>query len=221
MGEGAIDFEEKITTPKALVDITKALYPEKESLYLSVDEWGAFGGDIRSVLANAMCLNSFIRHAGFVKMANFTMMTSLLATDQEKGTYKSPLFNAFKLFSDNCRGKSLDTYVQCDTYDTDKFKDIPYLDVTTVYSESTKTVYVNVINRHRDKSITTEISGSAEEQFTGKARISSIEGDPAEIFSYDKKDQYAPVVKEAGINNNRLTYTFPPHSLTQIALTIK
>lgn len=221
MGEGAMDFEEKITAPKAQVNIAKALYPDKTPLFLSVDEWGAFGKDIRSVLADAMCFNSFIRHADFVKMANFTMMTSLLANDPEKGTYKSPLFYTFKLFTNNCHGKSLDTHVQCDAYDSGRFKEIPYLDVTTVYSEDGKTVYVNVVNRHKDKAITTEIKNGGSGQLAGKARISTIEGKLDEAFSYEKQDEYRPKEKEMDVKGNKLTYSFPPHSLTQIAINIK
>lgn len=221
MGEGAMDFEEKISTPKALVDVAKALYPEKQPLYLSVDEWGVFGGNLRSVLANAMCLNSFIRHADFVKMANFTMMTALLSTDKDKGTYKSPLFYAFKLFTNNCIGQSLDTHVQCETYATGRFKDIPYLDVTSVYSEATKTIFVNVINRHKDKAITTEITDNAAVTFANKAQVSSIEGSIDEAFSYDKQSQYAPKTKEIDVKNSKIVYAFPANSLTQIAIKVK
>ncbi|MDD4661518.1 MAG: alpha-L-arabinofuranosidase C-terminal domain-containing protein [Massilibacteroides sp.] len=221
MGEGAMDFEEKIKTPQAQVNIIKALYPEKTPLQLSVDEWGAFGNNISSVLGNAMCLNSFIRHADFVKMANFTMMTSLLANDSVKGTYKSPLFYAFKLFTTNCRGVSLDTYVQCETFNVTRFKNIPYLDVTSVTSEDGKTVYINVINRHKEIAINTEIKNNGAALFNGKARIYSIEGSLDEVFCYDKQNEYAPKEKSIEVKNGKITYAFPPHSLTQIAIQIK
>jgi alpha-N-arabinofuranosidase len=90
-------------------------------------------------------------------MGNFTTMTSLLSSEPGKGTFKSPLFYTFKLFSNNCRGHSIDTYVQCDTFNTEKYKGIPYLDVTSVYSTETNTVFINVINRHQDKAITADI----------------------------------------------------------------
>ncbi len=55
MGKGAMDSEEKITIPKALLEVTRILYFKKEPLYLSIDEWGVFGENLRSVLANAAC----------------------------------------------------------------------------------------------------------------------------------------------------------------------
>ncbi|HEX7412307.1 MAG TPA: alpha-L-arabinofuranosidase C-terminal domain-containing protein, partial [Bacteroidales bacterium] len=130
MGNGAMDFDEKIRLVAGQVATAKAKMSFKNPIYLSVDEWGAFGRNFMNVLPIAQCLNSFIRHADVVKMANFTTLTSLLSSDPAKGTFKSPLFYTFKLFSNNCLGNSVDTYVVCDTFNTGQYKGIPYLDVT-------------------------------------------------------------------------------------------
>ena len=120
MGQSAMDFEEKIRVTADEIDAVRTMKDFKNPIYISVDEWGTFGNNLLSVLPIAQCLNSFIRHADIVKMANFTMMTSLLSTDREKGNFKAPLFYTFKLFSNNCRGNSIDTYVECDTFSTGK-----------------------------------------------------------------------------------------------------
>ncbi len=165
-------------------------------------------------------LNSFIRHADVVKMANFTLMTSLLSSEANKGTFKSPLFYTFKMFSNNCLGNSVDTYVQCDTFNTEKYKGIPFLDVTSVYSKETNTVFINVVNRHKDKAITADIT-STSGNFTGKAEASLINSDDVKaVFTFDKQSQYLPVTKEVKFNNDKLSYTFPPHSFTQIKVSI-
>src|SRR5678816_80616 len=129
----------------------------KNSIGLSVDEYGAFGRSFLNVLPVAQSLNSFIRHADVVKMANFTTMTSLLSSDPKNGTFKSPLFYTFKLFSNNCLGNSVDTYVACDTFNTQIYTGIPYLDVTAVFSKPGNTVFINVVNRSQDKAIQTDI----------------------------------------------------------------
>jgi len=169
-----------------------------------------------SVLPIAQCLNSFIRHADVVKMANFTMLTSLLSSDPKNGTFKSPVFYTFKAFSNNCLGASVDTYVACDTFGTALFRGIPYLDVTTVYSKETNTVFINVINRDKDKAIATDIE-SNDANFSGKAEASIINSDDLKApFEFDKRNQYLPVTKEVKVNGNKLSFTFPPHSFTQI-----
>ncbi|KPK85297.1 MAG: alpha-N-arabinofuranosidase [Bacteroides sp. SM23_62_1] len=221
VGQSSFDIEEKIIVVHSQIEVARAMYPAMKSVYLSVDEWAPFGQNLLSTLAVAMYLNSFIRHADIVKMANFTMLTSLLGNDREKGTFKTPLFHTFKLFSNNCLGNSVDTYVGCDTFNTEKYKGIPYLDVTTVYSEETNTVYINVVNRHKDHTITTDIITSSGE-FTGKAEANIITGDSlTDPFTYDRQDQYNPVAKEIKAEKNSISCSFPAHSFTQIKIGIK
>ena len=176
MGNGAMDFDEKIRLVAAQIQNAKSKMNFKNSISLSVDEWGTFSRNFTGVLPIAMCLNSFVRHADVVKMANFTMATSLLSSDPKNGTFKSPLFYAFKLFSNNCLGNSVDTYVSCDTFSTALYKGIPYLDVTTVYAKESNTVFINVVNRNEDKTITTTIE-SNDANFSGTATATVINSD--------------------------------------------
>jgi alpha-L-arabinofuranosidase len=149
------------------------------------------------------------------------MLISLLNTDKDKGSYKTPLYNTFKLFSNNCRGNSIDTYVECDTFNTDKFKGIPFLDVTSVYLKETKTVYINVVNRHQDKAITTDIISSSS-TFAGKAEVTLLAAASLdEPFTYDKQEQYNPVTKEVKVEGNKISCSFPAHSFTQIKVGVK
>jgi len=148
-------------------------------------------------------------------------MTSLLSSDPKNGTFKSPLFYTFKLFSNNCLGNSVDTYVDCDTFNTEKYKGIQFLDVTSVYSKETNTVFINVINRHQDKAITTDILNTTG-ILAGKAEASIVNSDSLkDPFSFDKQSQYIPIVKELPVTNNKMTFSFPPHSFTQIKVVIK
>jgi alpha-N-arabinofuranosidase len=221
MGQSAMDFEEKIKVTANEIETERVMNHFSNPIYLSVDEWGSFGRNFRSVLPIAQSLNSFVRHADVVKMGNFTMLTSLLASDPKNGTFKSPLFYTFKLFSNNCLGSSIDTYVACDTFGTDKYKGIPYLDVTAVYSKTAHTVYINVVNRHQDKAITADVV-SVSGEFTGKAEASVVNSvSLTDAFTFDKKDQYVPVTKEVAVSNNKMTYSFPAHSFTQIKVSIK
>ena len=153
-------------------------------------------------------------------MTNFTLLTGLLSEDREHGTYKTPLFYTFKLFSNNCRGSSVNTYVECDTFNTEAYKNIPYLDVSSVYSKETKTVYINVVNRHKEKSITTDILSSSGE-FKGKAEASLLNFPLDEKFTYDKEEQYKPETEQINTQGNRLSCSFPAHSFTQIKVQVK
>jgi alpha-L-arabinofuranosidase len=221
MGQSALDFEEKIKVSASEIETVKAMKGFKNPIYVSVDEWGIMARNTLSVLPIAQSFNSFIRHADVVKMANFTMLTSLLSSDNDKGTFKSPLYYIFKSFSNNCLGTSIDTYVYCDTFNTPFYKGIPYLDVTTVYSKETNTTYINVVNRHKDKAITTDIVSSTGD-FSGKAEATLVAGNTMEdAFTFDKQSQYVPVTKEIKTDKNKITYSFPSHSYTQIKVVMK
>jgi len=216
-----MDIEEKIKVLHAQINIAQALYNMKKPIYLSIDEYAPFGQNMMSTLAVAQYLNSFVRHADIVKMANYTLLTSLLGNDTKKGTFKTPLFHTFKLFSNNCLGNAVDTYVACDTFNTEKYKGIPYLDVTSVYSKESNTVYVNVVNRHKDKAISADVINTSG-QLTGKAIAILISGEKLnEPFAFDQQTQFQGATKEINVKNNTLSCTFPPHSFTQIKLGVK
>ncbi len=223
MGQRALDMEQKITIPAAQIKEVRTRYEVAKPIYLVVDEWAPLGWNFLASLAVAQHFNSFIRHADIVKMANYTMLTSLLSFDREKKiSFKSPTFYIFKLFSNNCLGVSLDVFVDCEKFNaTDFYKDIPCLDVTSSYDRETKTIVINVVNRHKDNAIITDII-SCSGNFTGKASISLVNvTDYMAPLSYDKQEQYAPVVKETGVKGNKMTYSFPAHSFTQISVKIE
>jgi len=221
MGTGARIFDDRIKITAGEIEAVSNTQGFKNPIYLSVDEWGAFGRNFMSILPVAQSFNSFIRHADVVKMSNFTMLTSLLSSDPKKGTFKSPLFYIFKAYSNNCLGSSIDTYVDCDTFNTEKYKGIPYLDVTTTYSKETHTVFINVVNRHKDKAISTEIINVSGD-FSGKAESSLITtNDLQEGFTFEKQNDYIPLKSVVDPKNNMVTCTFPPHSFTQIKIMVK
>ena len=161
-----------------------------------------------NVLPIAQCLNSFIRHADVVKMANFTMLTSLLSSDPKKELLNRLCFIHLNCFPITALGTSVDTYVECDTFNTEQYKGIPYLDVTTVYSKETNTAYINVVNRHKDKAITADIIENAGD-FSGKAEASVINSDDLKApFTIDKQAQYIPVRKEVKVQETSCLLAF-------------
>jgi hypothetical protein len=82
VGERAVDLQEKIDITvgqiKAVSTTTK-----KPPMYISLDEWAPpFRGGHLSTLAIAQFFNAFIR-TPTIKMANYTLLTSLLSRDQQ------------------------------------------------------------------------------------------------------------------------------------------
>ena len=221
MGQSAMDMEEKITVPANLISVVRAKYRIARPIYISFDEWAPFGRGLLPTLAVAQCFNSFIRHADVVKMANFTMLPAILESDKDKGLFKTPLFYTFKLFTNNCLGTSLNVSVECDTFSTSSYyKNIPYLDVTCVYAQDTKSLVINVVNRHKEKAIATAIVSNSG-TFASKARAEEINSEDIRApYAFDKQKDYVPVPKEIEAKGHEFTYPFPAHSFTQIAVKI-
>lgn len=221
MGQWPMDIEEKITITASQIKQVKTRYGMEKPMYISFDEWAPHGRGMISTLAVAQFFNSFIRHADVIKMANYTMFTSLLGSDKDNGTFKTPLFYTFKQFSNNCLGSSVDVYVDSDTFDADKlYNNIPYLDVTAVYSKEKGLLIINVVNRNKENAITADII-STSGKLRGKADITEINSnDIYADYTFDKQKQYIPVTKDIKIKGNEMEYSFPAHSFTQIKVKI-
>ena len=72
------------------------------------------------------------------------------------------------------------------------------------------------MNRHKDNAIVTEIVNNSGE-FKGKALVNEVNSDSLnEPFTFDKQEEYIPASKEIEIEGNKISYSFPPHSFTQI-----
>ncbi|MDF1513089.1 MAG: alpha-L-arabinofuranosidase C-terminal domain-containing protein [Anaerolineae bacterium] len=224
MGKEAMVLEEKISIPAAQAKAVQHIYQMDNPIYLSFDEWAPhhLGGGLLSTLAVAQFFNAFIRHADMVKMANYTLLTSILGRDAtNEKYYRTPFFYVFKMFSNRCFGKSLDTFVSCDTFDVDKFyKAIPYLDVSVVYGENDHELMINVVNRHKDRAIQTDIF-SCSGDFASTARVQEVfSEDLYGSYTFDNKDAFISAVKNISTDNSKMTYSFPPHSFTQITVNV-
>ncbi len=221
LGQRDRELEEKIDITagqlKAVADVRQG-----PPMYLSVDEWAPpFGSGSLSALVLAEYFNAFLRHADVVKMANYTLLTSILGRDGQTGrTYKTPLFYAFKLFSARCRGEALDPFVECGTFSTGgHFRDLPFLDVSSVYNPKTGQVMINVVNRHREKSVATDISCiTGRFDRTAEASTIAAAGAGDQPYTYADRADYPPKTEQIATTGSAIHYAFPAHSFTQIVV---
>lgn len=214
-----LDIDEKIETTHALIKKAMVKSGSTRPVYISFDEYsGGFGG-LSSALLLAQHLNSFIRHADIVKMANLNMITSLVGNNPE-GDFKNSNFYTFGLYSNNALGTSLDVLTKCDSYDNEVFKNIPYLDVTAVLNEPAKKIIINVVNRHETKAIETNIDLQTGE-YTGKATANLINANKIDARNTKDDQPIQMITEQISFKNNSITHTFPAHSFTQIEIPLK
>ena len=183
--------------------------------------------DLEDALVIGGFLNVFIRNADIVKMANMAQLVNVIAPvfAEEKGLFRQTIYFPLELFANNMKGKSLDVFVDCPTYDTDEFliglgesktkqSDVPYLDVSATYNNGE--VVMCVVNRHKDKAINTDIICQSGE-FGDILNVYEVNGPDiksANDFGVENvRTVSKPAIKPKG---NMVTYSFPAHSLTMM-----
>jgi alpha-N-arabinofuranosidase len=213
------ELDQKIEVVGQLINKAMIKSGSKRPIYIAFDEYSARGSDLSGSLMLAQHLNSFIRHADVVKMANLTFLTGLVGSSPD-GDFKNTLFYPFYLYSQNCLGISLDVYTNCEKYSNELFKNIPYLDVTASLNESAKEVVVNVINKSETKAFTTDIVLQSGE-YTGSAKANEVNGETIKSTNTKTKEDVKTVTKDIKFKGNTIRYSFPAHSLTQFQIALK
>ena len=162
-------------------------------------------------------------------MAQLVNVIAPIFTNEET-LFKQTIYYPLQLLSQNVSGTSLDVFVECDTYDTERFflglgetttvqKDVPYLDVSAAYDNGKVTICV--VNRHKDKAIMTEII-SQKGEFAGKFKVYEVNGPDIKAENDFDKETVKTVEKpDINASGESFKYSFPPHSFTLIKGMIK
>ncbi len=187
--------------------------------------------NLEDALVIAGFLNAFVRNADIVKMANMAQLVNVIAPifTNEKTLFRQTIYYPLQLFAGHVRGASLDVFVDCDTYDTERFflgpgetttvqKDVPYLDVSAAFDNGEVTICV--LNRNKDKAIATEII-SQEGRFAGKFKVYEVNGPDIKAMNDFGKEPVKTVPKpDVSASGENFSYSFPPHSFTLMKGTI-
>lgn len=183
--------------------------------------------NLEDALVIAGFLNAFVRNADVVKIANMAQLVNVIGPifTNQNDMFKQTIYYPLQLFSQNMKGTSLDVFVDCETYDTEEFflglgesttqqKNVPYLDVSAAHDGSK--VLVAVVNRHKDRAITTDII-LQEGKFKGAVEIWEVNGPDIKAENDFDRQQVTSVKKEnISASGNMLNYSFPAHSFSLI-----
>lgn len=224
--------ENNIKITEGLINEVRSKYKMKKPIYIAFDEYNVWYRawndqkleehyNMQDALVIAMYLNVFVRNAHIVKMANMAQLVNVIAPMMITNgkLWMQPIFYPLQLFAQNCVGQSLETFVQCDRYDAGDYKQVPYLDVTSVYNPASQEVILNVVNRHKEKAMETSIAN----QFgtlAGKATVAEVNSTNLQDENSEKEQKVKPVTKEINAGNT-FNYNFPAHSFTQIRIKVK
>jgi alpha-N-arabinofuranosidase len=201
----------------------------KEPIYIAFDEYNVWyraqgneGNEeiynLEDALVVATYLNTFVRNAHIVKMANMAQLVNVIAPifTTSQGSWYQTIFYPLSLFSNYCHGIALETFVDCPAYQLHG-KDIPYLDVSSACSKNRKEIIINIVNRHKDNPIVTDII-SQYGSFNGKATIYEVNGKDIKDQNSADKQMVKTRKNDINVKGAKFTYTFPAHSYTMIII---
>jgi alpha-N-arabinofuranosidase len=235
------DLDQRIEVVAGLIKAAQSGMRNPRPIYIAYDEWNVWYRAVghteketgrtkleeryngEDALAMGMFLNSFIRHADVVKIANLAQIVNVIApifTD-EKGLFLQTIYFPVAEYARQKGNQSLELYVSSPTYKAGGGP-LNYLDTSCTYDTKRKAIYLNVLNRSAKMDIA--------------ARIENVEGalDPAaevwylnhtdlnatHTFGDDKKVRPVTKTMTLALERNGFTHMFPAHSLTILKLRV-
>jgi alpha-L-arabinofuranosidase len=210
--------------------------PNPRPLYIAYDEWNVWyrtGNrekleevyNFEDALAMGMFFNSFFRRADVVKMANLAQMVNVIAPimTNKQGLFLQTTYFPLVEYGKQRGNTSLDVFVSAPTYKLQNRPELKYLDVSATYNPRDRALYVNVLNRSKDKDLATRIESQEGQLETGGSIWEMNHPDLKATHTFGADQKVRPVTRNlsAKVENNGFTYTFPAHSLTILKLKLK
>jgi alpha-L-arabinofuranosidase len=224
------EIDHRIDVVRGLIAAARSDRPNQRPIYIAYDEWNVWyrvrGGDrgntleeiynFEDALAMGMFLNSFIRNADVVKIANLAQLVNVIAPmfTNKQGMFLQPIFFPIAEYAKQKGNTSLSLFVT---------QPAKMLDVSATYNKADKAVYVNVLNRSEKQDISAKIENQQGRLGASAAewRMNHTNLKETHTFGDDKKVRPATKNVTLQVANNAFTYAFPAHSLTILKIGVE
>src|SRR5437868_3995107 len=221
------NIDRYIETTAASIKAAQA--PQSRPIYIAYDEWNVWYRarneqhleeiyNFEDALAMGMFFNSFFRHADVVKMANLAQMVNVIAPimTNKQGYFLQPIYFPIAEYGKQRGNIALDVWLSAPTYQIQNRPPLRYLDVSASYNAKEHAIYVNVLNRSKDKDISTRIENQEGriEPEVGVWEMNHSDLKATHTFGDDKKVRPVTRTISVAVQNDAFNYTFPAHSLT-------
>ena len=237
------DIDYRIEVVEGQIKAVRNNQSRPRPIHIAFDEWNTWyraraGGtefeiagtgleehyNFEDALACGMFLNSFIRHASIVKMANLAQIVNVIAPifTSKQGLYLQTIYWPLLEYGAQRKNQSLDLKVSSPTYRAGPRPPLGYLDVSATHSEKDRLVFLNVLNRSAKQDIATRIE-SASGALAAEAAVWEMNHPDlkaANTFG-DEKVRPATRTEKLSLAHDGFTYTFPKHSLTILRLRLE
>ncbi|MGB4658237.1 MAG: alpha-N-arabinofuranosidase [Mobilitalea sp.] len=174
----SLDFDKFIKSVVSVCDYVKAVKRSDKQINLSFDEWNVWYHsneadaklekwqiaphqlediyNFEDALVVGTLLITLLKNCDRVKMACLAQLVNVIApimTENNGVAWAQTIFYPFMHVSNFGRGTALAPVMDCDTYCTDKMKDVPYVESIAVLNEEKNELIVFAVNRSMEESI--------------------------------------------------------------------
>ena len=227
------------------VDITCRYVQEKrrspKRAFLCFDEWNVWyknreeNGEgqhaphlieevynLEDALVVAGFLNSFIRHADVMKVANLAQIVNVIAPIQTRGDEMliQPIFYPFEMVSKRKKGTSLQPRILGPKYTGRTNGEVPFIDSSAILDESLLHVFATNRSPNEDAVVTVDF---ARHQIKGLESAEILTGlDPKDANSYENPDLIkSHPFEKVDLQFGTACINLPPLSFTALTLELE
>jgi alpha-N-arabinofuranosidase len=233
------ELENYVDTLAGVLRYVKAKRRSKKDVYLSWDEWNIWykatspqhveGGwieaphlseevyNLEDALLAAEWMSLFLRKADVLKIACVAQAVNTISPlyTTHDAVLKHTTYYPILLFSKLARGMALDVAVQSPHYETRKFGDMPLLDVSASYDETTNASAIFIVNRSQTESLPAELHWQ-DRTPTQISAVYQMRGlDPKAFNTLEQPNNIVPVqVPPPAVADGCAEMVLPPLSFT-------
>ena len=234
-------IDEQINTIDSVCKTIQAKHRSNKRAYLSFDEWNVWykEGDlngrgqfaphlieeiytIEDALVVAGFLNSFIRHADVVKIANIAQLVNVIApiiTKKNKILIQSIYF-PFKMIARNGEGVSLRLDINGPGYHSESYGYVNYIDASAILNENKLNLFLICRNISEVSNVEIEIGAKVIKSIL-KCEIVNADK-PGERNSFVNPDIIrSKAYKSLEIDDGKIVITVPPLSFIHLQFEVK
>jgi alpha-N-arabinofuranosidase len=246
----AANMDRFIDSVTATADSVKAERRSDKTIQISFDEWNVWYQsrykdvdqitdvqqwpvaprlleDSYSVLDAVVFGNlliSLIRHADRVKSASLAQLVNVIApimTEPGGAAWRQTTFFPFALTSQLARGESLELKLDCPTYSTAAYGDLPIVDAVATCDRESGAAAVFLVNRSQTEEVTVQVDLRAlgEIEIVSAQTLSDEDIHAANTLA-DQNRVGLRDTESVDLKERILTVTLPAVSWTAIALTV-
>ncbi|MFC5630337.1 MULTISPECIES: arabinosylfuranosidase ArfA [Streptococcus] len=175
----SLDMDEFIKGVVAICDTVKAKKRSKKQMNLSFDEWNIWYHsneqdkqikpwliappqledqyNFEDVLVLGTLLMTLLKHADRIKISCLAQLVNVIAPifteqdDNQSPAWRQTTFYPFMQAAKYGKGTVLTPLVSCDSYQTESYDQVPYLETIAVLSEDESEVTIFAVNRSREE----------------------------------------------------------------------